>query len=112
MKLRPSRFFKCFHLLRRFREAFAPLFATLSTSLLGETSYFEAPYPESPSQTIIQLSRGWMCGIFIVAAAVSAVHGPAVLFAAPPGGYNNGRLHTSAARRKPRAKLRRKELCL
>ena len=63
MKLRPSRFFKCFHLLRRFREAFASLFATLSTSLLGETSYFEAPYPESPSQTIIQPSRGWMCGI-------------------------------------------------
>ena len=45
-------------------------------------------------------------------AAVSAVHGPAVLFTAPPGGYNNGRLHTSAARRKPRAKSRRKELCL
>ena len=55
MKLRPSRLFKCFHVLRRFREAFASLFATQFTSLLGETSYFEAPYLESPSQDIIQL---------------------------------------------------------
>ena len=109
MKLRPSRFFKCLHLLRRFREAFASLSATLSTSLLGETSYFEAPYPESPSQTIIQPARGGMCGIL---SGLAAVYGPAVLFAAPPGGYNNGRLHTSAARMKPCAKLRRKELCL
>ena len=54
MKLRPSRLFKCFHVLRRFREAFASLFATVFTSLLGETSYFEAPYLKSPSENIIQ----------------------------------------------------------